>query len=120
VLAILLQVTNVVKLAPQHAVGLLASVLPLDWADLKQVVWAPGSDAQVVEPKQPSEQWIAMLWDYICTAGEDSANTTASVNAYANGNGVAAAPNRKEAQEVCVHVYFKLLQCICLIHCRVV
>jgi hypothetical protein len=101
-----------VKLAPQHAVGLLASVLPLDWADLKQVVWAPGSDAQVVEPKQPSEQWIAMLWDYICTAGEESAKTTASVNANASGNGAAVAPNRKEAQEVSAHTWCTMLQCV--------
>jgi hypothetical protein len=95
-------VTNVVKLAPQHAVGLLASLLPLDWADLKQVVWAPGSQDQVVEPKQPSEKWIAMLWDYICTAGEEASKAANASTAASNGASSAVAPNRKEALEVSV------------------
>ncbi|CAN0322269.1 unnamed protein product, partial [Ectocarpus sp. 12 AP-2014] len=59
--------TNVAVMEPRDLAGMLGAVFPQAWQGLTQVAWAPGS--RDVRPKQPSEDWVSCLWDYICKEG---------------------------------------------------
>ncbi|CAM9895808.1 unnamed protein product, partial [Ectocarpus sp. 8 AP-2014] len=64
--------TNVAVMEPRDLAGMLGAVFPQAWQGLTQVAWAPGS--RDVRPKQPSEDWVSCLWDYICKEGVGARN----------------------------------------------
>jgi sacsin len=63
-------VSSVRTMRPGDAAELLGAVLPPAWGGLSQVAWDPAASADV-RPRQPSEDWIRLLWEYICTGPQD-------------------------------------------------
>ncbi|CAM9133150.1 unnamed protein product, partial [Laminaria digitata] len=70
------EATNVAVMEPSDLAGVLGAVFPEAWKGLTQVAWAPGS--RDVRPRQPSEEWVSSLWDYICTSGDSRSGSLAS------------------------------------------